>query len=468
MRAPFAPPRLSRASERCRRRPGGCDQLGDRQARGEDLGLEVADVLRVDQRVIDRRHGILPDQFLCRDERAEIADLRAHVAMGQLEPGPGERVGELVRVLVEPPRDLLVDRVEPQGEVGGQHGGQAPLGRVVHIRDRRGRVLRLPLMRPGRALGQFPLVAEQVLEEVVAPPGRRRGPGDLQAAADLVAAHAGAEAALPAEALLREAAGLRHRAHMRRVASTMGLAEAVAAGDQRHGLLVVHRHAREGLADVARRRERIRLAVRPFRIDVDQAHLHGGQRILQDPVARVALVAEPGVLRPPVDVLFGSQMSARPPPKPKVLNPIELQRDVAGEDHQVGPGDLLAVLLLDRPQQPARLVEVDVVRPAVERREALRAVAGAAAAVADAVGAGAVPRHPDEQPPVVAEVGRPPLLRVGHQRVEVLPHGLQVELLELLGVVELLAHRIGQGGVLVENPEVQLVRPPVPIRPSPQ
>jgi hypothetical protein len=31
--------------------------------------------------------------------------------------------------------------------------------------------------------------------------------------------------------------------------------------------------------------------------------------------------------------------------------------DVAGEDHEVGPGDLLAVLLLDGPEQAARLVE---------------------------------------------------------------------------------------------------------------
>jgi hypothetical protein len=101
------------------------------------------------------------------------------------------------------------------------------------------------------------------------------------------------------------------------------------------------------------------------------------------------------------------------------LKPIGLQRDVAGEDHQVGPRDLAAVLLLDRPEQAARLVEVAVVGPAVERREALRAGAGAAAAVGDAVGAGAVPGHADEQRAVVAVVGRPPVLRVGHQRGEV-------------------------------------------------
>ena len=78
------------------------------------------------------------------------------------------------------------------------------LRRVVRIRNRAGAraVLRRPLMRAGRALGQLPFVAEQVLEEVVAPLRRRRGPGDFQAAGDRVTAVAGAEAVLPAEALL--------------------------------------------------------------------------------------------------------------------------------------------------------------------------------------------------------------------------------------------------------------------------
>ena len=72
-------------------------------------------------------------------------------------------------------------------------------------------------------------------------------------------------------------------------AGAVRLAEGVAAGDQRDGLLVVHRHAAEGLADVARRGERIGIAVRAFGVDVDQAHLHGGERVLE--VARVSASA---------------------------------------------------------------------------------------------------------------------------------------------------------------------------------
>ena len=46
------------------------------------------------------------------------------------------------------------------------------------------------------------------------------------------------------------------------------------------------------------------LAVRAFRVDVDQAHLHGGERIVELPVAAVALVAQPRRSRAPVDVLL--------------------------------------------------------------------------------------------------------------------------------------------------------------------
>ena len=78
------------------------------------------------------------------------------------------------------------------------------LGRVVGVRNRAGTCapFGLPLICTGRALRQFPLVAEQDPEEVVTPLRWRVGPGDLQAAGDRVTAFAGAEAALPTEALL--------------------------------------------------------------------------------------------------------------------------------------------------------------------------------------------------------------------------------------------------------------------------
>ena len=72
----------------------------------------------------------------------------------------------------------------------------------------------------------------------------------------------------------------------------MAFAEGVTAGDERDGLFVVHRHACEGLSNVTAGGDRIRVAVRAFRVHVDQAHLHGGERILEFPVTGVALVVQ--------------------------------------------------------------------------------------------------------------------------------------------------------------------------------
>ena len=80
-------------------------------------------------------------------------------------------------------------------------------GRIVRVRHRAGAraVLRPPLVRTGGALGQFPFIAEQVGEIIVAPFRRRRGPDDLQAAGDRVVALARAEPALPAQPLFLKA-----------------------------------------------------------------------------------------------------------------------------------------------------------------------------------------------------------------------------------------------------------------------
>src|SRR5688572_30053694 len=93
---------------------------------------------------------------------------------------------------------------------------------------RTGTTLGRPLVRAGGALGQLPLVAEQVPEKVVAPLRRRCAPGDFDAAGDRVGALARAELVLPAEALLRDAGCLRFRADIRCRPGAMGLAKRVA------------------------------------------------------------------------------------------------------------------------------------------------------------------------------------------------------------------------------------------------
>src|SRR6185437_6893523 len=115
------------------------------------------------------------------------------------------------------------------------------------------------------------------------------------------------------------------------------------------GFFVVHRHAREGLANIASRGERIRLAIRPFRIDVDQAHLYGGEGILKIAVALISLVRQPLAFGTPVDVGFGLPDIRASAAETESLAAHRLERDIARENDEVGPGDLPAVFLFDRP-----------------------------------------------------------------------------------------------------------------------
>ena len=384
--------------------------------------------------------------------------------MRELEPGARKRVGKLLGVGQKAARDLLVGRVKAQRQVGGEHGGHQLFRRVVGVRDRRLSPLGRPLVGACRALGQLPLVAKQVLKIVVAPLRRRGGPGHFQAAGDRVAALARAVAALPAQALLFDACAFGLLAYQRRIACAVGLAKSVAAGDERHGFFIVHGHARKGVADVARGSEGVGVAVRAFGVHIDQAHLHGGQRVGQIALAAVALVAaEPGRFSAPVHVLIGFPHVGAATRKTEGLEAHGFERHVPGQDHQVGPRNLAAIFLLDRPEQATRLVQIGVVGPAVERRKALLPCPGATPAVGQAVGARAVPGHADKQRAIVAKVCGPPVLRVGHQRPQVGLHGGQVKALEFLGVVEALSHRVGERRVLVQGAEIELVGPPVGI-----
>ncbi len=210
---------------------------------------------------------------------------------------------------------------------------------------------------------------------------------------------------------------------------------------------------------------RIGLAVRALRVHVDEAHLHVGERLREFPVAGIAAVlvtavGEPLGLAAPVHVFLGFPDVLAPEAEAEGPEAHVLKGDVTGQDEQVGPGNPVAVLLLDRPEQAARLVEVAVVRPAVDGREALRTGRPAAAAVAGTVGARGVPGHADEQRPVMAIVGRPPVLRILHQIGEILLEGLHVQLLDLFPVVEILVQRVGQRGMLMKDFEVELVGPP--------
>src|SRR5581483_555076 len=63
----------------------------------------------------------------------------------------------------------------------------------------------------------------------------------------------------------------------------------------------------------------------------------------------------------------------------------------------------------------------------------------------------------------MAEIGRPPILRRGHQLLEVMLERLDVELFELSAVVKAVAERVRKRRVVVQHGKVELVGPPVPV-----
>ncbi len=421
--------------------PGGRDQGRHVEAGVEDLGLQCRDVRIVDRRVIAGGDRILPDQLLGRYLGAEVAGARAHVAVGQLEPGPGEGVGELIRVLVAAPGNRFVDRVHPQGQVGGGRDRRVPGGGIVGIRHAvgAGTAAGRPLLHARGTFHQFPLVAEEDIEKAVVPAAGIGRPGPFDAAGDGIDALAGGEAALPAKALFLDRCALGFRADQGVVVGAVAFAEGVAAGDQCHGLLVVHRHPGEGVANVAGRGEGIGIAVRAFRVDVDQTHLHGCQRRPEIPLALIARVAQPFGFPAPVDIRLRCPDVLAPVGEAEGLEAHRFQCAVAGEDHQVGPA--------------VEGSETQAAAPRPARRRC--------------VGARAVPGHAYEQWPIVAIVRWPPVLRGGHQVDDVLFYRRQVQAFEGCGIVEIRAHGIERGVVLVENVEPQPIRPPLPVRGAP-
>src|SRR5581483_2602806 len=158
-----------------------------------------------------------------------------------------------------------------------------------------------PLDRARRTLCLYPVEGKQVVEVLRRPRNRIHRPGALESAGHRVACLATSALVFPAQSLLLGAGRRGLGAHtLGWIMGAMRLAERVSAGDERNGLLVVHGHATEGLTDVLRSRERIRIAVGTRGIDVNQAHLHSGEWMLQLSLARVTLVTEKLLLRSPI------------------------------------------------------------------------------------------------------------------------------------------------------------------------
>ena len=86
--------------------------------------------------------------------------------------------------------------------------------------------------------------------------------------------------------------------------------------------------------------------------------------------------------------------------------------------------------------------------------------AGSATTVFDSVSASRVPCHADHEAAVVAVVGWPPLLRVGHHGFEISLNCAEIERCKLCGVIKVIVHGVRGWVALMEDSKIELFWPP--------
>ena len=144
-----------------------------------------------------------------------------------------------------------------------------------------------------------------MIEIIVAPLRRGRRPRSFESAGDRADTVTLTERVFPAESLMFKTRACRFRADMfSRISRSVSFAEGVTTRNQRNRLFIIHRHSPESLANITRRRNRIGISHRSFRVHINQSHLNGGERILKLSITGITLVSEPFALRTPVNVFL--------------------------------------------------------------------------------------------------------------------------------------------------------------------
>src|SRR6201987_3720928 len=108
------------------------------------------------------------------------------------------------------------------------------------------------------------------------------------------------------------------------------------------------------------------------------------------------VAAEPPFFGSPIDILIGLPNILATAAETECFESHRFERNVPGEDHQIGPRNLAAILLFDRPEKAPRFIKTHVVRPTVDRSETLLGPTPAAATIAGAISSGAMPGHANE------------------------------------------------------------------------
>ena len=358
-------------------------------------------------------------------------------------------------------RNLFIRRVHAQRKIRRGHMRWMHFAGIVCVRNHvlGGDILGAPLNGTSGAVHLLVLILEQHLEIAHIPLRRIGFPGAIKAAGRGIAAFAATVLIDPAKAHGFHGRCFGFGPDQSGIARAMHLAKCVTASYQCHGLIVVHCHTGKGFAHVATRCNRIGLAVRTLGVHIDQTHLHRCKRTLEYAITAIAAVGfvaggQPFFLHTPEHIFLRSPNISAAAAKAKGLKAHGFHSHITCQDKQVGPGNSVAILFLDRPQEAAGLVQVAVVRPAVQRCKAMVTGVGAATAIGSAVSTRRMPRHTDHQAAVMAPVCRPPVLRIGHQRDHVLLEGCEIQFLEGFGIAVACIHRVGHRLMLMQYRQV--------------
>ena len=195
------------------------------------------------------RQRVLPNQIFFWHFRSDVTRFWPHITVRQFKPRTSKRFVERLRIVQETAGDFLELRIETQRQVGNQHRRLTFFRWIKRIRNNFWRVNRFKLNSTCRTASLYPLVFEQVLEEIVAPLGWRLRPDHFQTGCNGIRARAAAVAARPAQALCFNRCGFRIGAYVRSRCSAVGFAQRMTTANQRHGFFVVHTHITEGRAN---------------------------------------------------------------------------------------------------------------------------------------------------------------------------------------------------------------------------
>ena len=382
--------------------------------------------------------------------------------MRQLEPRFGKRELEFLRVLEKTLGNLAVAGVKFQRQIGREHHGRVTDAVEVRIRDgtRGSAILWLPLHCARRAAGLLPVVSKQVRQIHYRPLGWRRRPGALETRGHCVLSISFTATILPSHALLNDGLASRFWPDtIIRLVGTVCFAKGVPACNQRNRLLVIHRHTPKSFANIVRGENRVGVAIRTLWVHVDETHLHRSQPFTELASFGIALISQHFCLWTPVNPLRLPVISATAG-KTKCLEAHIFHGHIPGKYHQISPGDLVAVLLLDGPKQPSGLVQVAVIGPAVQRFKPLLTTVCASTAVGSPIGTRAVPSHTNKERSVVTIVSRPPGLRCGQRVIDIRFQRLEIQSSKLRGVIKISAQGIVTALVLAQRRQIEAGRPP--------